>query len=271
MNSPPSLRKPLFREGSVFRATIRNLVLLLLVLTVWYASVHLFDIPAFVLPGPDQVANRIASEYQYILRNLGSTLLAGLSGFLLANALSFAIVSIIHYRPSAEAAILPYLISAKAMPVVAVAPLIILWFGFGITSKMIMSALICFFPLVVNLLEGFRRVDPNLLDLFRTLGASKTETLVHLKAPASLPFLFSALKISAPMAIVGAIVAELSGTQSGIGYVIVIASNGFDTALVFAAVMAAAAMGILLYNFIRLCEQLVTKRSEQESWEAPEV
>ncbi|HRC63327.1 MAG TPA: ABC transporter permease subunit, partial [Dehalococcoidia bacterium] len=161
-----------------------------------------------------------------------------------------------HSRPL-ERALYPLALVVKVTPVVAVAPLFIIWFGFGIWPKLLVAALITFFPMLVNAVTGLRDVDPAALDFLRSLHASRWQVFWRLRGPASLPYLFAALRISVPLALIGAVVAEWMSGDGGLGQVILIANGDFDTASLFAAVLVLAALAVLLSGALALLERTV--------------
>ena len=144
----------------------------------------------------------------------------------------------------------------KSTPLVAIAPLLTLWLGFGVTPKIIITALLTFFPVLVNVLTGLQRPDPALLDLFRAWQASRWEIFLHLRAPSALPYLFAALKISAPLALIGAVVAEWTGASGGLGRIMWLAYSNLNLPFLFAAIFLLAAFGMLLYWLLARLERL---------------
>jgi NitT/TauT family transport system permease protein len=172
-------------------------------------------------------------------------------------------ILILKWRPL-EASVLPYAIALKTTPVVAIAPILILWFGGGWFSKVVAAASVCFFPTLIALVRGFRLVDAresqDYRDLFRSWGVGWWQTLVNLRAPFALPLFFSALKVSSSLALVGAIVGEFIAANVGLGYLVVIYSRRLETASMFAAVFASTALGVIFFYAIVFCERLLSKR-----------
>jgi NitT/TauT family transport system permease protein len=182
-----------------------------------------------------------------------SIILAGLAlGFTLATALGYAVAK----SPALEKALTPYLVASQAVPVVAIAPLLIIWFGAGQTSKVLICALITFFPILVNTILGVRSVEPDLRDLMRSLKATPWQTFIKLELPAALPVLLSGLKIGATLAVIGAVVGEFAGADRGLGFLISIGRNQYDTALVFVGVAALVVMALALYGSVAVMERV---------------
>lgn len=227
---------------------------LLVVFGIWEASVRIFAVPEYVLPAPSAILLLSFRESASLGKHLGYTALESLLGFLLGSCCAFISSISFAYSSMLKRASYIYIVALKAVPIVAVAPLLILWFGNGLFGKVVMAALICFFPVLVNMISGLQRVPPEALDLFRSLSASRVQILAHLQIPASLPFFFSGLKVASTLAVVGAIVAELAGADRGIGFVIVIASYQLDTTRSFAAILYLALFGIAFFGAVCLIE-----------------
>jgi NitT/TauT family transport system permease protein len=227
---------------------------------VWEATVKLLSIKEYLIPAPSKIAAMIASDWSSLLRDTGLTMLEAILGFLLANVLSIAIaVGFCHSRWF-ERSFYPYTIALKSIPVIAIAPLLVLWLGYGIWGKVVMAAIISFFPLVVNATLGLKSVDPEALDLMHSLSASRFQILLKLRFPTALPHIFSALKISSALAVVGAIVGELTGAKRGIGFLILMASYNVDTPLLFSAIVAASLGGILFFGGVAWAEKSISKK-----------
>ena len=149
----------------------------------------------------------------------------------------------------------PLLVASQTVPIMALAPLLVIWFGYGAASKVVVVALVCFFPIVVNLVDGLRSVDPDLVRLLRTMGASGRQILMLVEVPAALPYLLSGLKVAASVSVIGAVIGEWVGAQSGLGYLMIRSASQFQTARVFAIIVVLAAMGLGLFWFVGLLER----------------
>jgi NitT/TauT family transport system permease protein len=192
-----------------------------------------------------------------LLHHTGVTLVEAGLGFVVANVLAIFLAITMVFVPSSDKAILPFAIALKTTPVVAMAPLLLLWFGTGIEPKVAASALICFFPALVNTTKGFYSCDPAEMDLFRVYGASSFQKLVKLRLQKAAPYIFQAFKISSSLAIVGAIVGEFVGANEGIGYVILVASYHLEIVHMFSGLAFTAVGGVVFYVAIAWCEKRV--------------
>ena len=235
-------------------------LVLLAVVVLWEVLCRVLSIEEYLVPAPTRVAGVIFSEFGILMTDTGLTLLEAFLGFLLANALSLAVAVGFSHSAWLERSLYHYAIALKSVPVIAVAPLLVLWFGYGVGGKVVMAAIISFFPLVVNATIGLKAVDAEALELMRSLSASPMQILLKLRIPNALPYIFSALKISSALAVVGAIVGELTGAPRGIGFVILISSYNIDTPKLFAAIIAASVAGILFFGLVAWVEAAFFKK-----------
>lgn len=227
------------------------------IILIWQLSVDVFKIPLFILPSPKNIFSVFLNKWNLLFSDLGITMLESILGFMVGNLFGIGMAVLFVHSKFSERSVFPFMIALKAIPLVALAPLLILWFGYGLVGKIVMAALICFFPAIVNTTVGLKAVDPEAMDLMRALFATKKQILFKLRFPSALPYIFSALKISSTLSVVGAIVAELSGAQQGIGYTILQASYQIDTPLLFSAIIMASIGGILFFGLIALAEKKV--------------
>jgi NitT/TauT family transport system permease protein len=230
------------------------LIFALFLLAAWQAIVMVADIPEYLLPAPTAIFSNIDRT---LLIQLGVTFVEALAGFLIASLLAFGCAILFVRFATLEQGLFPIAIAIKTTPIVAVAPLLVIWLGTGWWSKIVAVILICFFPVLVNAVKGLKAADAEYRELFQTLGASRAQEFRKLRIPYCLPYLFSALKISSSLAIVGAIVGEFVGATQGLGYLIMVSSAHLETATLFAAIAAAALAGIILFYVIGWCEQRV--------------
>ncbi|NDJ35480.1 MAG: ABC transporter permease [Chloroflexi bacterium] len=234
-------------------------------LLAWEALIRIGDYPAFILPGPVAVAQKFVRVFAdgTLLRHTGVTFIevtGGLaSGFTLATVTGYAIAK----SPTLERILTPYIVASQAVPVVAIAPLLIIWFGTGITSKILISALIVFFPVLVTTITGVRSVPQELYDLMRSMQATPWQIFTRLEVPASMPVLMAGLKVGATLSVIGAVVGEFTGADAGLGFMINLADGLFDTARVFVGVFTLIAMALLLYGAVALLERRVL------AWQRP--
>jgi len=234
-----------------------TLAAVLLFLLTWQGLVQLLSLPAFILPAPLLVAQRFSRTVSdgTLLRHTAATMLevmAGLSiGVLLATLLGYTLAK----STFLENLLQPFLVASQAIPTVAIAPLLVIWFGAGIFSKILICTLIVFFPVLVNTVVGLRAVPQNLRDLMRSLRASRWQTLRLLELPAALPVLLGGLRIGATLSVIGAVVGELVGADQGLGFLINVGRGQYDTALVFVGVITLVAMALLLYGAVLWLEK----------------
>jgi NitT/TauT family transport system permease protein len=236
-------------------------VSLLLLLAAWQGLVVLRDYPAFVLPSPVLVAERLYAELAggTLLHHARVTLAAALGGFGIALALSLALGYALAHIPLLERVVAPQLAATQAVPVVALAPLIILWFGVGLESKILVAALVTFFPILSATVVALRAVPRELLEMANISGATRWQTLRHAELPLALPGIFGGAKAGLALATTGAVVGEFVGGRDGLGALINIARGLFDTPLMFAALVTLATMTLLFYLAATLLERALVR------------
>ncbi|WP_309122218.1 ABC transporter permease [Paenibacillus sp.] len=221
---------------------------------LWELAVRWFDIPVYLLPAPSSVVSSMDAN---LASHMTVTLLEALVGFLIANVLGLlTAVIFVHSKPIEKGAF-PLAIALKTTPLVALAPLLVVWMGTGYSSKVVASMLICFFPILVNSVKGLKAIEHEAWELFSTYKGSKWDMFWKLRLPTSLPYVLSALKISSSLAIVGAIVGEFVGANKGLGYVVLVSSYHMDTPVMFSAIIASAACGLALFWAIAWLEKKV--------------
>ncbi len=228
-------------------------------LLVWWLLIAVFGVRPFIAPSPVVVAQTLVADWQKLLVNLVPTAIESLAGFALGNIAALAIaVAFVHNRTS-EGMFYPVAVLINAIPVVAKAPILLLLLGNGLEPKIAIAALICFFPTLVNMVKGLQAVSPQAMELMHVLSASRAEVFWKLRLYASLPFLFSALRISASTAVIGAIVGEWIGSQVGIGALIVQATYNFDSALLYATVVVGSLFSVAFFMAVDVAERLVIR------------
>jgi len=228
-------------------------------LFIWWALVALFHVRPFIAPSPEVVAITFYQKFGMLMANLGPTALEALCGFLLGNTAAIAIATVFVHRKSVEQAFFPIAVLIHSIPVVATAPILVLLMGNGLAPKVSIAAIICFFPTLVNMVRGLESVSAQRMELMHVLSATEREVFFKLRVPTSLPFLFSALRIAASTATVGAIVGEWIGSQVGIGALIIQATYNFDSALLYATVLCGSCFSVAFFQVIRLIERLVVR------------
>lgn len=230
-------------------------------LLLWELVVRLSGLPAFILPPPARVAGRLLEVLTdgSLARHTQATLIEIVAGLVLGGAVAALLGYVVAKSPALERALTPYIVASQSIPVVAIAPLLVIWLGPGLLSKVVVCALIVFFPLLINTVVGLRSVPAELRDLLRSLRASRWQTFVKLEAPAALPVLLGGLKIGATLAVIGAVVGELVGADRGLGFLVNVGRGQYDTALVFVAVGALVALALSLYGGVALLERLLLR------------
>lgn len=226
-------------------------------LIAWETIVSIFKVPAYLVPRPLSVFATIMKNFAALIKDTGITLFEAICGFLLGALIGFLIAVLFAHSRPIESSVYPYFVALQSVPIVAIAPLLVLWFGNGLAGKIIMSSIVCFFPVVINMTIGLRSADKEIFNLLKLMGATRLQIFKVLSLPSSLPFLMSALKISASLSIIGAIVAEIAGARQGIGFRIVVSSYQTDTKMMFAAIVFAALAGIGFFKTIGIIEKKV--------------
>jgi len=224
--------------------------LLLALLGAWELTVRLARISALVLPAPSAAARAFWHSLAtgYLWPHIGTTLAEMAAGLALGGSAGLALGVALAESALLDRMLKPYVVVSQVVPKLALAPLFVLWFGFGMAPTIVMTALICFFPVMENTLTGLRQVDPDRLQLFGMLGASRMQTLLRLKLPAGLPGILAGARVALVLALVGAVVGEFIGASRGLGAVIIAAQGMMDTSLMFAALIAIALIGLLGYH-----------------------
>lgn len=223
------------------------LLVFVAVLAALQWGVPALGIPNYILPTPMRVVARALDPEGALLFHFGMTALAGVGGFALGSIFGFTLaVVFVHVRPI-EDALYPWAVVSQTVPLVAIAPLLVLWFGNGILSRIVMAALFAFFPVLVNSVRGLRQADRAMLDLLQSYAISRWQLFWALRFPNALPFLFTGLKISSTLAVIGALVSEFAGAGQGLGFVINVSSYHLETDQTFAAVVAASLLGMAVY------------------------
>ena len=230
-------------------------------LLLWEGIVRVFQYPAFILPGPGRVWARfitVAGDGT-LWRHTSMTLFEIFAGLLIGLTAATIMGYAIAKSPTLDRTLSPYIVAAQSVPIVALAPLLIIWFGFGSMSKILVCALTLFLPVLINTAVGIRSVDRNLRELMRSLGASRWQTFRMLEAPAALPVLFGGLKIGVTLSVIGAVVGEFVGADRGLGFLINLARGLFDTPLLFVALFTLVAIALVLYGAVTLLETVLLR------------
>jgi NitT/TauT family transport system permease protein len=252
------------RRFELIRSVARNkiaahTIALVVIFGAWEALVRVFEIRSYLLPSPSAVALETIGSFPVLLENTWITLFESMAGFAVATVVGIALAILLVYVPLLRGVVMPYLVAFNVVPKVAFAPLLIIWLGLGIESKIALSFMIAFFPIVVNTATGLYEVEPNLINLTRLMKAKKRQQFLKIRIPHSLPAMFDGFKIALPLAIIGAIVAEFVASREGLGYLIVAAGVQTNTVLVFAAIFMIVAFSLILYALLSRLEQRVLR------------
>lgn len=242
------------------RAGIRIAVGIVIIAAVWEAATIILKIPNYTLPAPSAIAAVMIKEWHPLLQNSGVTLLESVIGFALSIVIGVPLGIVIVYSRWVEQVVYPFLVASQAIPKVALAPIFVVWFGFGLLPKVLIAFFIAFFPIVVNTVVGMSRTPPEMIHLMRSLGASSVQILLRVRLPSAAPYIFAGIKVAAALAVVGAIVGEFIAASSGLGYMQLVADNNFQTDLLFGTLVALSVMGIALFYSVALVEYFVLPR-----------
>jgi putative hydroxymethylpyrimidine transport system permease protein len=233
------------------------LALLAGVVGLWELVVRAANIPDYLFPAPTAVASSLADDSGLLGRATLVTLREIALGYLLAVAVALAIAVLLHFSSALRRALLPILVLSQTVPTVLLAPILAILLGFGIGPKLIVVAVVCFFPIVVNAVDGLRAADPELVRMMRTLHGGRLAIFRRVEWPGALPTIFSGARVAATYAAVGAVFGEWAGSSAGLGFVILQAQPALDTARIFAAVLVLSALALLLYGLVTLAERLL--------------
>ena len=231
----------------------------------WEASGRVFGVEEYILPSPWAILSSFEGEWGDMLSHTWPTMLAAVLGYLIGNAFAIVLAAMMAEFRQLEVAIYPYIIGLRSVPVVAIAPLLIIWFGFSIWPIVGAAALISFFPTLVNGIDGFKSTDATTLELMRGLNASRWQTFRMVKLPNAAPYLFAALKISVASAMVGAVVGEWIAADKGLGYLTIVANNYVDTLLLFRAVVVISLLALVWFLSIMAIEAYVLRWKRREA------
>jgi NitT/TauT family transport system permease protein len=228
-------------------------------LALWWGVVVVFDIKPFIAPSPGAVAQTLWNKRAVLLGNLIPTATEALCGFLLGNAAAIGVATLFVHNRRLQEIFFPVVVMFNSIPVVAKAPILVLIMGNGVSPKIAIAALVCFFPTLVNSVRGLEAVNPQALELMRVLSASRSEVFFKLRVYAALPYLFSALRIAASMSVIGAVVGEWIGATQGIGAMIIQATYNFDSPLLYAAITMSACLSGSFFMVIVALERMVIR------------
>jgi NitT/TauT family transport system permease protein len=232
---------------------LQSALLAIVIIAIWEGACRVFDISPLILPAPSAIATRLYMLVGSgnIWPHLWATAVEIVSGFVFGVIAGLVIGAMVSLIPVVERLVYPYLVALQTLPKVAIAPLFIIWFGYGLTSKIVITALVCFFPILVSVVAGFHSTDRDHLDMMKAFGATEWQTLVRLRVPSAMVLIFAGLEIAAVLAVIGAIVGEFVGAQVGLGYLIVALNFSLDVPGVFAVLIVLSAIGLLMHGAMR--------------------
>jgi NitT/TauT family transport system permease protein len=239
------------------RSVVIPALTLLGIIILWEAADAIFHFNRVVLPAPHEIAAAFRARLGVLMYHTGVTMLEATLGFVVGSLVAVLLAVAFTMSRTVSYAVYPFAVALKSTPLIAIAPLLIVWFGNGLASKVVMSALVAFFPVLVNMVDGLGSYEPEMNDLMRSLSASRWQILTKIRLPNALPHLFSALKIASSLAVVGAVIGEFTGATAGIGYLINQSSYYLDTDVMFAGILLISLSGIVFFGIIALLERRV--------------
>jgi NitT/TauT family transport system permease protein len=239
-------------------------------LLIWQVFVVAYGVPAYLLPAPVAIANAFVSQLPSLLSNGWVTVYEMLAGYALAVGIAIPLAIAITSSKRFNEFVMPTILFFQIVPKVAIAPLFLVWFGVGATPKVLVAFLISFFPIVIDAAVGLRSMSTEMIDLARSMGATRMQVFAQFRLPTSLPYLFSGLKVAATLAIAGTVVGEFVGADKGLGYLLLVTNSNMETALMFATIVALTIIGLVFYYLVELLEAFlipwhVTHRVREES------
>ncbi|MDB5502596.1 MAG: transporter permease protein [Tardiphaga sp.] len=238
-------------------AWLRPFLFLIFIVVAWDLAIRIFRIPAYQIPAPGDVVKVLWTDWPELMSQAWPTTYATVVGFLLSALFGIPVAMLIAGSKTVESYVYPLLVFSQSIPKIAIAPLFVVWFGFGIFPKIISAFLLGFFPVVVSAVQGFKSVDPDMVDLARAMKGSRFSVFCAVNLPHAMPAIFSGLKVSVTLAVVGAVVGEFVGSNSGIGYVLQRSIGTFDLPTMFAALVILALLGVILFWIVDRIEHFV--------------
>jgi NitT/TauT family transport system permease protein len=232
------------------------LVVFLLLFLTWELAVRLFGVKEYLLPPPSRVWTEFVKRYDPLMASAWVTTQEILAGFALAVVVSIPLAAAISYSRFMENAVYPAIVFLQIIPKIAIAPLFIIWFGFGFTPKVLLVFLLSFFPIVVAAIAGFKSVDPDIMDFARTTGAGGWRLFAKIRLPQALPHIFTGLKVGAALSATAAVVAEFVASDKGLGYLLLQYNGQLETPMVFAIIVLLSLIGLLVYYAVEVVERL---------------
>lgn len=233
------------------------IVFVIALVIVWWVVTTAGWVKPYIIPSPADTWIAMSDNAAYLAQHTWVTAYETIVGFVIAVIVGLAVAVVMVYSGGLEKTLYPVILFAQVVPKIAIAPLFVVWLGFGASPKILVAVLMAFFPVVISGLSGLRSVDPDVLQLTSTMGAGRFKTFVKVRLPAALPELLSGFKVAATLAVTGAVVGEFVGANEGLGYVILQANGNLDTAMLFAALIIMSLMGVLLFGIIQIAERFL--------------
>jgi NitT/TauT family transport system permease protein len=234
------------------------LLILLVALGIWEGLVRYFDVPPWLLPAPSDIAARFLKATN-LLYHTGLTVLEALAGFAASAVIGITLSALIVHSRFLERGVFPYIIVSNAIPIIAIIPLLTIWFGYGIAPKIMIASIITFFPIVTNTTRGLKAADRRILDFMHSINATRREVFFKVQLPSALPYIFAGFKIAASLSLVGAVVAEFYGSDRGLGYLVITSATQLRTDLLFVSIIVLAALGVSLFALFGHLEKLALR------------
>ncbi len=234
-----------------------SIITLVLLVVLWEVSVKILNVKTYILPAPTIIFDKIIRNIEMLLSYSLVTGWEIILGFLLSVIVGIPLGLLIFYSRFLERIIYPLLVASQTIPKIAIAPLLIIWFGWGIWPKIIVSFLIAFFPIVVDTVVGLKNTEPEMIYLVRSMGANRSQTFFKISLPNALPNILGALKVASTLAVVGAVVGEFVASDSGLGYLLIVSQGYMDTTLMFGGIIFLSILGIIFFFIIEFIERLV--------------
>jgi NitT/TauT family transport system permease protein len=255
-----ALEPPTPTRGAGLAAGLRRraapLIVFVLLFVVWESAVHLTGIKEYLLPPPSKVWTELMKRYPTVMDGAWVTTQEIIAGYLLAVVVSIPLALTVAYSRFVENAIYPVVVFLQIIPKIAIAPLFIIWFGFGFTPKLLLVFLLSFFPIVVASIAGFKSADPDILDFARTTGAGGWKMFAKIRLPQALPDIFTGLKVGAALSATAAVVAEFVASDRGLGYLLLQYNGNLETPMVFAVIVLLSLIGLAVYYVVEIMERL---------------
>lgn len=240
----------------IYKRILAPLGFLLIFITTWEVGVHVTGVEPWLLPAPTLVVNTLWDMLPLLIKHSYSTLLAAGVGLLAAIIIAMALSAIMDFSPWARQGIYPLLVISQTIPIISIAPLFIIWFGYGILPKVVVVALVCFFPVAVSIVQGMEAADPDMVNLMRVMGFNRWQIIKLIRFPAAMPSFFTGLRIAGTYAVMGAVIGEWLGASSGLGVFMTRASHAYQLDRVFAAIVVISLISLLIFGLIEIMARL---------------